>query len=363
MDWTKKDFMWLWFVNIPGVGYRTRKKLLQLCTTPEQLYKQKESALSAVLTERMREAFAASKKETALMAYRNRLEDAGVTFLHWESKEYPEKLTELYDPPMGLYVKGRLPEKGRRSVAIVGARQADYYGTEMAAYFAKELARHKVNVISGLAYGVDGAAHRGALMEKGYTLGILGSGINICYPKEHYKLYHAMEQNGGLLSEYPLDQKPRAGLFPMRNRLIAAMSDGVLVTQARSKSGSLITVDQALELGREIFAVPGRLEDEMSQGCNELIRSGAKLVMGVEDLLEEWGMEVKEGGSFTLHRNNTLVNQEKMVYSVLRLEPKYIDTIIEETGLSLTALMPLLLHLQQQGDIRQPRRNYYSVVI
>jgi DNA processing protein len=218
-------------------------------------------------------------------------------------------------------------------------------------------------VISGLAYGVDGYAHRGALEAGGATVGILGCGINICYPKENYKIFQQMEQRGGILSEYGLDVAPRAGFFPLRNRLIAAMSDGILVTQARVKSGSLITVDQGLEQGKDIFAIPGRIGDVLSEGCNRLIRDGAVMVTKVEDILTEWGQPESGECEFLMHRDNGLVKMEKMVYSVLGLEPKYIDTIMGETQLSIAELMPVLMRLERAGYIKQGLNHHYSIVL
>lgn len=361
MDRQGEMLYWLWLCNINGIGRRTIDMLLQQYQHPMELYKAKESDLAVLLRRDRLQLFLNSRNLDAVKRIKERLDKQNIRFLCQWHEDYPESLRHLADAPYGIYVRGALPQSGTRSIAIVGARQADGYGISTAAYFARELSKRGVAVISGLAYGVDAAAHRGAMEAGGYTLGILGCGINICYPKEHYYLYRSMEKEGGILSEYGLDVAPRAGLFPLRNRLIAAMADGILVTQARERSGSLITVDQGLEQGKDIFSVPGRMGDALSEGCNNLIKSGAKLVSGVEDIIEEWGWEQKKEEKFSIHQNIALVNIEKMVYSVLSFEAKYIDIIIEETGLAVGELFPVLMRLEQRKLIAQPRPNYYCI--
>lgn len=363
MDRQEELLYWLWLCNMEGIGHRTIDMLLGQYKHPRQLYQAKESELSCWLEGRKLTQFLKSRDMDRIKRLMERLAKQNIRFLHRQHPDYPNPLRHLEDAPFGIYVRGALPPMGTRSIAIVGARQADEYGCSVASYFAKELSNKGICVISGLAHGVDSAAHKGAIEASGYTLGILGCGINICYPKENVSLFRAVEKQGGILSEYGLDVPPKAGLFPLRNRLIAAMADGILVTQARERSGSLITVDQGLEQGKDIFSVPGRIGDVLSEGCNSLIQSGAKLVTGVWDILEEWGWEKKIEQKILNHSNITLVNIEKMVYSVLGFEAKYIDIIIEETGLSVAQLLPVLIELEQRKLIRQPRPNYYCVCV
>lgn len=363
MDRQEELLYWLWLCNMEGIGHRTIDMLLGQYKHPRQLYQAKESELSCWLKGRKLTQFLKSRDMDRIKRLMERLAKQNVRFLHRQHEDYPNSLSHLEDAPFGIYVRGALPPKGARSIAIVGARQADEYGCSVASYFARELSNKGICVISGLAYGVDSAAHKGAIEASGYTLGILGCGINICYPKENASLFRAVEKQGGILSEYGLNVPPKAGLFPLRNRLIAAMADGILVTQARERSGSLITVDQGLEQGKDIFSVPGRIGDALSEGCNSLIQSGAKLVTGVWDILEEWGWEKKIEQKILNHSDITLVNIEKMVYSVLGFEAKYIDIIIEETGLSVAQLLPVLIELEQRKLIRQPRPNYYCVCV
>ena len=352
---------WFWLVNIPGVGRKLQSYLLERFHTPQELFRAKEEEVSEILKPKALESFCNSRDKNKICNQYNDLRERGITFLWSEHEEYPKRLKHLYDYPYGIYCKGMLPPPQKPSIAIVGARNASLYGKEMAMYMAKELAKRGFSVISGLARGIDECAHVGALKENGYTLGILGCGINICYPKENYDIFRRMEREGGIMSEYPLNTSPHAGLFPMRNRLIAAMADGILVVEAKAKSGSLITVDQGLELGRDIFALPGKPFDELCKGCNDLIKSGAKMVTDVEDIVEEYQNNYVFSENFQTENKNPLVKKEKMVYSVLRLEPKYIDTIIEETQLPVSEVMTLLMSLEMKGYIKQAKRNYYSV--
>ncbi|MDD5948515.1 MAG: DNA-processing protein DprA [Lachnospiraceae bacterium] len=358
-----EEEFWFWLNTIPGIGRKTIDKLLEQFGSPQKVYETTEKEWKRCLTASQLDALVRSRNPGRVREQLKRLSDRNIIFMWQGHPGYPKRLLQLFDAPYGLYLKGSLPREKQRTIAVVGARNADDYGRELAFYFSRELAGAGIGVISGLAYGVDGQAHRGALEVGGYTLGILGSGINICYPKENYRLYGKLAQNGGIMSEYGLDIAPKPGLFPVRNRLIAAMADGILVVQARKKSGSLITVDQGLELGRDIFALPGRVGDELCEGCNQMIQSGAKLVTKVEDILEEWGEISDNSPSFQIHSKNTLVKIEKMVYSVMRLEPKHVDAILEETGLTIAQLIPVLMQLEQQGYIRQVGQNYFSVAL
>ena len=274
-----EEELWYWLCNIRGVGQKRIRKLLREFETPEGIYRATRNALEATegLSNRIVEQIMLSKKEDNIkndLAYLSRINGR---FISCKNEEYPKRLHELYDAPYGIYVLGKLPQIDKISLAVIGARNCSNYGKEVARSYSKELAEAGIQIISGLARGVDGYAHSGALQGKGYTLGILGSGIDYCYPMENMGLYMQMEREGGVMSEYGLGTKPNAGNFPNRNRLISALSNGVLVVEAKAKSGTLITVDQALEQGRDVFAVPGRVNDPLSKGTNELIKLGAEI--------------------------------------------------------------------------------------
>ena len=282
-----------------------------------------------------------------------------IRYIRKEDKEFPEKLLELHDCPKGIYVRGELPNPAEKTVAIVGARMCSAYGRATASYFARELAAHGIQIISGLALGIDSAAHEGALLAGGKTFGVLACGADVCYPRRNIGLYEQMKQRGGILSEEPCGQPPLPGLFPKRNRLISALSDLVLVVEAKAKSGSLITADYAAEQGRDLFAVPGRLEDELSRGCNELIFQGAGIAISPARMLEIIGKAHKKSDNSQNFMQNVLAREENIVYSCLSLQPKSLEEIGKEAMLSSTVVMESIVILQLRGLAKEIGRNRY----
>lgn len=283
-----------------------------------------------------------------------------IRFIPYYSEAFPKKLLEIPFPPYALYVKGNLPDADKKAVAIVGARGCTPYGEKYALEFGEKLARCGIDIISGLARGIDGLGQRGALLGKGQTFAVLGCGVDICYPKEHIGLYtDILEQGGGIISEFIPGTSPIPQNFPKRNRIISGFSDVVLVIEARGKSGSLITADMALEQGRDVYALPGPVNSILSQGCNQLIRQGAGILLSPEMLLEELDIygyldEVK-----TNKNKKVLETPENMVYSRLGLYPKNIGQLIEETSVSAKEIMELLVSLELKGYIKEISKNYY----
>lgn len=370
----RKEHYWYWLNNIPGLGRVTVARLLENFASPEEIYHASDSDMICFFdmnrTKCSFNNFSMSKNEETVIYSYERLAEHHVTFVHPESSSFPERLKVIPDPPYGLYVKGRMPEREQKAVAIIGARNSTHYGREMARYFGRELSKCGLTVISGLARGIDGMAHQGALEAGNYTLGVLGCGIDVIYPQENYELFAQMEISGGIMSESGLGVTPVAGLFPQRNRLISGMADGILVVEAREKSGTFITVDQGLEQGKEIFALPGRVLDQQSAGCNHLIKLGAHMVTEVSDVLEVLHFEGKHGDSKSIKNltgqtdgKNLLAPLEKIVYSVLSVEPKYIDDIIYETRLAPGEVCMYLNKLVMSGVVEEPARNYYSMKI
>lgn len=283
----------------------------------------------------------------------------GIRYISKTDREFPEKLLELPDCPEGLYVKGALPDPKKKAVAIVGARMCSAYGRATASWFARVLAANDVQIISGLALGIDGAAHEGALLADGRTFAVLAGGADVCYPRANIGLYEQMKGQGGILSEEPPGRPPLSGLFPKRNRIISALSDAVLVVEARKKSGSLITADFAAEQGRDLFAVPGRLEDELSRGCNELIFQGAGIALSPEGMLESMGNRIKKSDNSENVLRNVLAREENMVYSCLSLQPKSLEELCRITKFSITSVMEAVTLLQLRGLIKEIGRNRY----
>lgn len=356
-----KDFYhyfltWLWSLAPLKIH-----ALIDYFGSPKELFEAKEADLQMLSKEEQRTILCVRSMDAMYEFWENRSRET-CQFISCENERYPKRLLELKDYPYGIYIEGKLPET-EAVVAMIGARNCTEYGRELAYKIGQELGYHKVSVVSGLAMGIDGASHRGCIDGGGYTLGILGAGIHNVYPKENYDLYIQMKQRGGILSEYPPDLRPLPYLFPRRNRIISILSDFVLVIEARTKSGSLITVDFALEQGKNVGAVPGRPCDNLSSGCNQLIQQGAKCILSTEDILEELPdrIEFKKAGNYNASVNLDLglAPKEKMVYSCLRLEPKFIDEILCQLDLPVWESIQILTELEIKGIIKQNPHQYY----
>ena len=240
-----------------------------------------------------------------------RLKEENIRFIPYFSREYPEKLKHIPNPPYALYVKGSLPKEDSPSAAIVGARRCTPYGEQMALAYGEKLAKAGVQVISGMARGIDGAGQRGALNGRGRTYGILGCGVDVCYPREHIGLYMDLQENGGLISEQIPGQPPLPAYFPERNRIISGLSDVVLIIEAKERSGSLITADMALEQGKDVYALPGPVTSPASQGCHRLIKQGAGILLSPEDLLMELEISNMNPGQNSDENKKMLESPEK----------------------------------------------------
>ncbi len=287
------------------------------------------------------------------------LEKRGVKFITFLDEDYPERLKPYRDSPPALFVKGELPPDDIPSVAIVGARDCTEYGKRAAEVYARVLSEEGISVISGLAQGVDCEAHRSALAAGMKTYGVLGCGIYTCYPRENYDIYERMTRNGGVITEFVPETPPVSVNFPRRNRIISGLSDIVIVIEAREKSGSLITADLALEQGKDVMALPGRISDPFSAGCNELIRNGAMITLSPADVIDHLGL--KRMKKLTLHKisEKRLANQEKLLYSCLDFRPGHIEKIMEKSGLSLTECLESLLKLELMGFVRDCGNQFY----
>ncbi|MGF7144783.1 DNA processing protein [Anaerotaenia torta] len=357
-----------WLANLKNIGLRKIDVLLKLFGTAEAVYKAAEKELYALKKDKaLPDRFSEADIETVL---RNRdagrihddytkLLSRGIYFVTREDTEYPGQLRHICGAPYGLYVRGRLPGQEEKLLAVVGARDCSPYGREMAAWLAGAAAKAGIGIVSGLARGVDRYAHEGALAAGGRTYGVMGCGIDICYPREHINLYMEIKKEGGIISEYAPGTQPAAGNFPVRNRIISGLCQGILVVEARQKSGSLITVDQGLEQGKEIYALPGRAMDRLSEGCNNLIKMGAKLITSPKDILEDYFPNYEQNMDELKKNNKQLEKVEKIVYASLCLEPRSMEELARMTGLPVDVLMEKLFFLELQGYARQIGKNYY----
>ena len=280
-----------------------------------------------------------------------------ITFL---DKEYPVLLKEIHDPPILLYVKGNLPENARVCLAMVGSREATRHGLETSTTLARDLAAAGAVIVSGLARGIDSAAHRGAL-EAGTTVAVLGSGLSKIYPPENRKLADEIWRQGAVISEFPMATEPLPHHFPMRNRIISGLSLAVIVVEARQKSGALITVDYALEQGRDVYALPACADSKKAEGSNELLKQGARFVTSAEDILNDFRLKKRPARSGSQKKHLVLDKDEKNLIRLLRhAETMHLDEVVEKSELSPQKTMTLLTSLAMKGAVRELPGKYFS---
>ena len=345
---------------IPGVGPRIRQALLERFGSARAALAAAPSELRAVygVGPKLVGKIAGADHEIDVEAQIALCREHGIDILTTDHASYPRMLREIHDPPGVLFVRGALKPDDALAVGIVGTRHGTQYGLRQAERLASGLARAGLTILSGLARGVDAAAHRGALGAGGRTIAVLASGVMHIYPPEHEKLAEDVAASGALVSESPPLSEPLAGTFPQRNRLISGMSLGVIVIEAAERSGALITARHAMEQGREVFAVPGNVDSRTSRGCHRLIRDGAKLVESVDDVLEELGPLVeaapRDDGQVIHHPAELLLNDlEQKVLSAVEGEPTPIDRIIARTGLPASQVLSTLSVLEMRRLVRR----------
>lgn len=293
---------WIWYSTLTTLTPIQKKKLLDIYETPKAIFKaEKEDLanLNFLQQSNVNEIF--QKRDIDLLyKYEKYISKNNIHMLNITDKDYPEKLKRIYDPPITLFLRGNIKLLNSFSIAMIGCRNATPYGINIAKTMAHALANKNVVIVSGMARGIDGASHMGALMSnkqdtfgiKGKTIAVLGSGVDYPYPSENLDIYKSILQNQGLIvSEYIVGTRPLAKNFPQRNRIISALSEGVLVVEAKRKSGTMITVDFALEQGKNVYTIPGNINSANSEGTNDLIKQGAKLVSSIEDILEDFTFE------------------------------------------------------------------------
>jgi DNA processing protein len=350
-----------WLANLPGMTPHRSLLLRQNGATAEQLYGMSERELRTLvgIEEKLIGQILSSRESWDVDAGWAHFCESGIGFVSIEEAEYPKRLATIVNPPYALYYLGGLPQDDVRAVGVVGSRLRSAYGSQVAEKLTTALAEAGLNVISGLARGIDADAHRGALAGGGKSYAVLGCGVDLCYPRSNRYLYDRMLSQGGILSEYPPGTPPRPALFPQRNRIIAGLSDAVVVIEARKKSGSLITADYAMEQGREVYALPGRITDELSAGCNNLISQGAGILTGVEDFLRDLAPGAASGCTQMDFRKNLLEKDEMLVYTLLDFYPTGLGTMVEKSSFGLSELLDILERLERKGFARETVPNYY----
>ncbi len=356
-----------WFFRMLEIGNETKAQLIREGYRAHQLYHMSPRELEdleeiGLLPADKRLALIKNRKNWDLDGEYKRFAASGQGLITMEDEAYPPNLYHTFGPPYALYFIGQLPEPTEHLVAIVGARMCSEYGRRMALDLGKALAECGYVVVSGMARGVDAYSHQGALEGGGRTVAVLGCGADVIYPRSNAKLYERIKANGCIISEYPPMSGPLAQQFPARNRIISGMSKEVIVVEARDKSGSLITMDFALEQGKDIYAIPGRIGDPLSVGCNKIIAQGAGIITSVEDFinnieeLHSTGLVEGVAGDANIFR---LEKEESLVYSCFDFYPKTMDVVVAETGLPLLLVMSIVMGLCDRGIVREVFKNQY----
>ena len=344
---------------ISHVGPVRLRQLLQTFGDPVSVLTAKKSALLAVhgINEVTADAIASWESTVDLAGELKRIADFGCRIVIPEDENYPELLRQIYDPPIVLYVKGTLSPRDKNSVALVGSRMTTSYGMNVARKLSYQLAYMGITIVSGGARGIDTAAHQGALSGKGRTIAVLGTGINQVFPAENGPLFEKIISNGALITQFPFNRPADKQSFPIRNRIVAGMTLGTAVVEANLTSGALITANFAVEYGRQVFAVPGPIDSPRSKGCHDLIKKGAKLCEGAEDIVTEFeylfptSNKPSPGG--VQLPGLTLSENENLVFNELGTAELFMDEIIVKTGLPASTVSVALLTLEMKKLVKQ----------
>jgi DNA processing protein len=365
---------WLALTLTPGIAARLSARLLREFGSPEGVFRASLTGIEACNVPAPA-AQAIFKKQLFWRAEKevDALRKIGGKLVNWKEPEYPQALLQIYDPPVMLYVRGDTQVLNSPSLSIVGTRRPTVYGSQMAERMGRDLAARGLTIVSGLARGIDAIAHQGATAVGGRAIGVLGTGIDVCYPKENKKLYEKVLERGAIVSEFPMGSHPAPENFPVRNRIIAGMPLGVVIVEGKQYSGSLITARLAMEFGREVFGVPGNVTQEVSFSPNLLIKQGAKLVTNAEDVIEELPTPVraalvKAEAVESEQRNLLLVDGlsavQRKIYELLSAEEsRHIDEVVDTSGLNSSEVLATLFDLEMMGIVRQLPGKQFSKVL
>lgn len=382
---TETERMYAYFIcSIPMIGGVRAGQLLSRFGDPQGVYEAGTAGWREILSDSVVEYMDRQKKSGNLEEEYHSLGEKQIGLVLQEEEGFPQKLLEIPDPPYGLFYKGKLPEQKQPSVAVIGARECSEYGRFVAEELGRYLGSQGIQVISGMARGIDGISQQAALLAGGTSYGVLGCGVDICYPAQNRRLYEELLEKGGLFSTYAPGTKPLPQYFPPRNRIVSGLSDALIVIEARQKSGTLITVDMALEQGRDVYVVPGRLTDRLSDGCNHLLTQGAGVFLSpesfAEDFLRSWeekqGLSADGSGGKNRRKNNreTGRNTSKVklpkeslqkILECLEPVPKTSETLLQELWekgeyTDISALNRALMELELLGYARQNSPGHFS---
>jgi len=351
--------LWVALCNINGLGNQGVCQLLKTFSDPKSVFSAPYTQLRQIVSDTIAESICAGPDEDAAEAVLAWLEGDNNHVITLADTEYPKSLLEIPDPPPILYAKGHLGWLNTPSIAVVGSRNASPQGEKNAEDFSHALAQHGYTIISGMALGIDGAAHRGALRAGGATIAVVGTGLNIVYPAKHRDLAHQIAELGLIISEFPLGTPSKAQNFPRRNRIISGLSLGCLVVEANVQSGSLITARLAAEQGREVFAIPGSIHSPVSKGCHQLIKQGAKLVDNIQDVVDELGVISRENIFLKVQEPS----EANPLLDSMGFDPITMEALIEQSGLTSENLSAMLLMLELENKVASlPGGRYQRLV-
>ena len=358
-NYLKKNSLqyWLAWNKITDIGPKRFYKLLEYFGSVDTAWQAKSGEISKILNLKPKISSRIFEEKNNINPEQelDLIDKHKVNVLTIEDNQYPDNLKTIHYPPPVLYFKGTIIEADKNSISIVGSRKATYYGKMVAEKLSKDLALSSLTIISGMARGIDTAAHKGTLSVNGRTIAVMGCGIDYIYPPENRRLAQEIQESGAILSEFPLFTLPERQNFPRRNRIISGLSLGTVVVEAAEKSGALITADFALNQGREVFAIPGNINSPLSNGSHNLIKQGAKLVNNYQDILEEIHIALpqKTAKKEIVKENTSLNEEEKIIYRLITKEPAQIDEIIAASKLSAGKVSEILLNLELKDLIKE----------
>ena len=354
----------IWFCSNHVFSNKEKRLLFEHYRDFHRIYKASEKELIELpfLRKENIKVFCETRSSFDLNSYYKYVLEEDIRCICLFDEDYPKKLKHIHDIPFQIFYKGQMPDESERIISIVGARRCTGYGKSYTSEISELLVKNGLSVMSGMASGIDTYAHEGALKGKGRTFAILGCGVDVCYPTKNLGLYHEIIKNGGILSEYGPKTPPQAELFPRRNRIISGLCDVLLVMEAKERSGSLITAQFALEQGKDIFALPGRICDSLSKGTNDLIAQGAGIITSPKQLISDicetknWEYQpvvFSEKGKFNLEK------EQLLVYSCFDFNSKSIDEVVAETGLDIMTVLQNIMDLCDLGLIEESFMNQY----
>ncbi|MGZ8257593.1 MAG: DNA-processing protein DprA [Methylotenera sp.] len=341
--------LWVSLSHVHGVGTQTFCQLLKTFGSPTNIYAASHKQLKEVVSDKIAAEITQGIDEEALTDTLHWLSQANNHLVTLADAHYPKALLEISDPPPLLYAKGNLALLNQPSIAIVGSRNASVQGEKNAEAFAHGLCGYGLCIVSGMALGIDGAAHRGALKASGATIAVVGTGLDIVYPAKHRDLAHQIVEHGLIISEFSLGTPSKPQNFPKRNRIISGLSLGCLVVEANLQSGSQITARLAAEQGREVFAIPGSIHSPMSKGCHQLIKQGAKLVDCLQDIVEELGLN--NGASSIAHIAGNNAAHDQPLLNLMGYEPITVENLVHLSSLTVSEVSSMLMLLELEGSV------------